>query len=199
MSFSALLTCRHVGMRPAAMIEPGPRVTVRWPTPLLPRALGVPLRLGTELRAIEGRERVEAVVVRGPGEEERIEADGGVVTGLFRPEAALLAASHPCLDPRTGGPEVDEFGRCSDPAFFAAGNLLRTVETAGWWSEGRAVADAMLRARDLPVGPARRGGGGRPGLGRAPAPRGGRTGEARPARPPASRPQARAGPARPAR
>jgi hypothetical protein len=42
---------------------------------------------------------------------------------------------------------VDAFGRCSDPAYFAAGNLLRPVETAGWsWEEGRAVARAMLQA-----------------------------------------------------
>lgn len=157
-SFSALLTCRHARMRPVAMVEPGGRITARRPSGLLPRLLGVPLLLRTELLAIEGRDRVEAVRLRGPGGERRLEADGVVVTGRFRPEAALLAAGHLRLDPRTGGPEVDEFGRCSDPAYFAAGNLLRTVETAGWcWAEGRAIAAALLRARagGLPEGPGR--------------------------------------------
>ena len=156
-SFSALLTCRQAGIRPVAMVEPGPRVTARWPAPLLPRAMGVPLLLRTDVVAVEGRERVEAVALRGPGGERRLEADGLLATGLFRPEAALLAGSHLRLDPATGGPEVDEFGRCSDHAFFAAGNLLRTVETAGWcWAEGRAVARAMLRADALPSGPGQR-------------------------------------------
>jgi NADPH-dependent 2,4-dienoyl-CoA reductase/sulfur reductase-like enzyme len=158
-AFSALLTCRHVGIRPAAMIEPGPRVVARWPAPLLPWALRVPLFTRTEIVAVEGRDRVEAVVVRGPQGERRIEADGLLVTGQFRPEAALLAASHLAIDRGTGGPEVDEYGRCTDPSFFAAGNLLRTVETAGWcWAEGRAVAGAILKVRAgaLPEGPGHR-------------------------------------------
>jgi hypothetical protein len=42
---------------------------------------------------------------------------------------------------------IDQFGRCSDPRYFAAGNLLRAAETSGWcWREGvdtarRIVAD----------------------------------------------------------
>jgi hypothetical protein len=43
-------------------------------------------------------------------------------------------------DSGSGGPVIDQFGRCSDPAYFAAGNLLRAVETAGWCHrEGRRV------------------------------------------------------------
>jgi hypothetical protein len=77
-----------------------------------------------------------------------IAADGLIVSGRFTPEATLARDSHLTVDRRTGGPAVDGFGRCSDPAFFAAGNLLRPVETAGWsWAEGvaagRAVADDL--------------------------------------------------------
>lgn len=120
--------------------------------------MGVPLLLSTDLLAIEGREHVEAVLLHGPWGERRVKTDGVILTGRFRPEAALIRASHLRWDPRAGGPEVDEYGRCSDPAFFAAGNLLRTVETAGHcWSEGRAVARAILAARAgrLPAGPGR--------------------------------------------
>lgn len=157
-AFSALLTCRQAGIRPVAMIEPGPRPLARWPAPLLPRLLGVPLLSRTEIIAILGRDQVEAVLLRSPKGERRLDADGVVVTGLFRPESALLPDSHLATDLGTGGPEVDEYGRCSDPSFFAAGNLLRPVETAGQcWSEGRAVAAAMIRARagELPKGPGR--------------------------------------------
>ena len=46
---------------------------------------------------------------------------------------------------------VDAYGRTSDPTIFAAGNLLRPVETAGWcWAEGRRVAQSVLA--DLDVG-----------------------------------------------
>lgn len=144
-AFSALLTCRHAGIRPAAMVEPGPRATARWPAALLPRALGIPLHLNTDLLTIHGEERVREVVLRGPGGHERsLAADGVIVSGRFLPEVSLLRAAGLAIDPGTLGPEVDQFGRCSDPSYFAAGNLLRPVETAGWsWHEGRRAARAI--------------------------------------------------------
>jgi hypothetical protein len=49
---------------------------------------------------------------------------------------------------------VDQYGRCSDPRFYAAGNLLHPVDTAGWcWAEGRRLAH-YIRADllgDLPA------------------------------------------------
>lgn len=146
-AFSAILTCRHAGIRPVAMIEPGRRTTARWPAAMLPRILGIPLLYQSDLVSIEGRDRVEEVVLRTPQGERRIDTDGVIVTGRFRPEATLVRLGGLAYDPATGGPEVDEFGRTSDPSIFAAGNLLRGVETAGWcWDEGRAVAGAMARA-----------------------------------------------------
>lgn len=153
-AFSALLTCRHAAIRPVAMIEDAPRVTARSPARWLPRVLGVPLWLSTELVAIEGGARTEAVILRAGGAERRVAADGVVTTGRFRPEATLVRESHLVLDGHTGGPEIDEFGRTTDPAIFAAGNVLRAVETAGWcWEEGRRVARAMAAALrgELPV------------------------------------------------
>lgn len=155
-SFSALLTCRGAGIRPLAMIEPGRRIVARAYASLLPRALLTPIRFSTDVVAIEGGTQVESVVLTHAGREERLATDGVIVTGGFRPEAALLTASHLAVDPLTRGAEVDEHARCSDPLFFAAGNLLRTVETAGWcWREGRAVAGAILRdiQGDLPSSP----------------------------------------------
>ena len=150
--FSALLTCRHAGIAPAGMVEPGPRATARWPSALFPALQGVPLWRDTQVVAIEGRDQVEAVLLDGPAGQRRVVADGLIVSGRFRPEATLLAGSHLTRDPGTGGPEVDALGRLSDPAFFAAGNLLRPVETAGrCWAEGRAVARAMARALAGPL------------------------------------------------
>lgn len=147
-SFSAILTCRHAGIRPVAMVEPGQRITARHPAQLLPRILGIPLHLNAEIAEIAGRDRVEAVEISGPSGMTRIAADGVIVTGQFRPEATLVRASELALDPRTGGPEVDEGGRCSQTGVYAAGNVLRPVETAGWcWQEGRSVA--LCIAQDL--------------------------------------------------
>lgn len=147
-AFSALLTARAAGIRPVAMIEPGSRTTARWPSALLPRFLGVDLLLGTRLIEIIGLERVEAVRVATPEGERRLACDGVLFTGEFTPAAELVRQSHLTLDEKSGGPVIDQFGRCSDPAFFAAGNLLRPVETAGWcWAEGMRVGRDV--ARDL--------------------------------------------------
>lgn len=146
-AFSAILTCRHLGMSPVAMVEPGRRAVARWPAAVLPRLLGIPVHVNTRIVEIEGRDQVRGVLLSGDGGTSRIACDGVIVTGQFRPEATLLRASHLAADAGTGGPLVDGYGRCSDPDFFAAGNLLRPVETAGvCWAEGRAVAKAILRS-----------------------------------------------------
>ena len=147
-SFSALLTCRHLGIRPLAMIEPNARVTAPRAASLFPRLTGTALMLRTELVAIRGDARVEEVVLRDhAGTTRTLATDGVIVTGQFLPEASLLAGSHIEVDPMSGGPVVDQFGRCSDPDVFTAGNLLRPVETAGWsWREGMAAARAIAKS-----------------------------------------------------
>lgn len=148
-AFSALLTCRHAGIRPLAMIEPGERITARSPAIWLARLMGVPVRLRTGITAIHGRSQVEGVTLATPLGSEEMRADGVIVTGGFRPDVALLQGSHLEVDQGSGGPAIDCWGRLSDPAYFAAGNLLRGVETAGWcWSEGRRTARAILAALD---------------------------------------------------
>ncbi len=146
-AFSALLTCRHAGITPVAMIEPATRITARSPAVWLARALGVPVLLGTSVDAIRGRTRVEGVRLNRPDGAEEMATDGVIVSGGFRPEATLLRSSHLEVDPGSGGPVIDVWGRLSDPAYFAAGNLLRGVETAGWcWAEGRRAALAIHAA-----------------------------------------------------
>ncbi len=144
-SFSALMTMRHIGIKPVAMIEANDRITARRPGELVARLVfGVPVLLNTRLLRILGKDRVEGVEIdRGNGVE-RLDCDGVVFTGGFRPENALLVNSPVAIDRGTMGPAIDQYWRCSDPAFFAAGNLLRGIETAGQcWREGRAAARAI--------------------------------------------------------
>jgi thioredoxin reductase len=146
-SLSALATCRSHDIRPVAVIEGGDRPTARFPLTLLPRLLGIPLLLRSEVKAIHGTTRVEAVTVRiaGSGAVRDIACDGVLLTGRFLPEASLIRLSHLALDQASQGPAIDQFGRCSDPAFFAAGNVLRAVETAGWsFREGRRIALCLV-------------------------------------------------------
>jgi NADPH-dependent 2,4-dienoyl-CoA reductase/sulfur reductase-like enzyme len=147
-SFSVLLTARHANIEIAAIIEEGARITARKPGDWIAHALfGVPVLKGTKLVAIRGSAKVEGVEIERNGQRESIACDGVIFTGCFTPETALLKSSHIALDLGSGGPAIDQFFRTSDPQVFAAGNLLRPVETAGMcWAEGRIAAASIAAA-----------------------------------------------------
>ncbi|PWR24753.1 FAD-dependent oxidoreductase [Zavarzinia aquatilis] len=140
-SFSALITCRQAGIRPVAMIEAGQRTTARWPAGLLPRLLGVPLLLDARITKIAGGPRVTGVEIEHAFHRRSLDCDGILFTGKFTPEASLARLGPLAVDPHSGGPIIDQFGRCSDPAYYAAGNMLHPIETAGFcWREAVATA-----------------------------------------------------------
>lgn len=147
-AFSALLTARHAGIRPVAMIEAGERITARHPADLCARALfGVPVMTATTLLEINGSSRVESIDVEHGGRRSTIACDGVIFTGHFLPESHSAKISGLTLDPGTGGPAIDHFHRCSDPVVFAAGNMLRPVEHSGIAAlEGIAAGAAIARA-----------------------------------------------------
>lgn len=148
-SLSAVLTCLTHGARPVAMIEPGPRPLVPAPLTWFPRAMGVPFHRGADLVDIHGASRVEDVTLRlREGTMQRLSCDGVLLTGRFTPESALLRQSGIGVAAGSSAPAIDPFGRTVDPHIFAAGNLLRAVETGGWaFREGRSVGRAV--AEDL--------------------------------------------------
>jgi NADPH-dependent 2,4-dienoyl-CoA reductase/sulfur reductase-like enzyme len=142
---SALSTCRRHGIRPVAMVEEAPRTVARWPLGLFPRLLRIPVHYNTGITEILGDTHVEGVRLTTGA---TLPCDGVILSGQFLPEASLIRASALAYDPASGGPVIDQFGRCSDPAFFAAGNLLRPIETAGWchsegWDIGEYIADDL--------------------------------------------------------
>lgn len=145
-SFSALLTCRHLGIRPVAMIEEGARISA-------PRAgawvskfwYGVPVMTNARLIAIEGAHHVEAVEIERYGKRERIACDGVVFTGGFRPENALYMTGP--FESENLSPKIDPAFRCTDPSYFAAGNVLGPLKASGaCWRQGREAAEAIARS-----------------------------------------------------
>lgn len=149
-SFSALLTCRNAGITPVAMLEEQAKPQVAWPIYLSARFFKVPLHLNTKVLRILGNDRVTGIEVLDElGNERRLECDGVLFTGCFTPESSLARMSHLEIDKKTGCPVVDTDGRCSDPAYYAAGNLLqRPVAVAGkCWKNGLKTAHVI--AADL--------------------------------------------------
>lgn len=146
-SFSVLLTARQAGLKVVAIAGPEDRVMSYAAAGLLARAAGIPVHLSTTVEDIEGSTRVEAVALRGPAGTRRIACDTVIFTGDFVPDCTLMGAGD--VDPATDGPLVDQYGRTNLQGVFAAGNVLRAVETSGWAAnEGARVganAAAYLR------------------------------------------------------
>ena len=150
-AMSAILTCRQAGAKPVAMVEPAEHLIARAPFRWLPKALGLPVLTSTTVLDIIGKEGrlSQLMLCDAAGQTKVIDCDGLVLTGAFRPESGLARMCGLEIDPATQGPVVDQFGRTSRLGVYAAGNLLRGIETAGHcWAEGRAIALAMLG--DLP-------------------------------------------------
>ena len=125
-SFSALSTCKKAGIQPVAMLEENQRPFIRWPIHYAAQILGVPLFLNSRIIKILGKERVHAVQITDKhGNIREMACDGVLFTGQFTPESILARMSHIELDYETGSPVVDQFGRCSDPVYYAAGNVLQ--------------------------------------------------------------------------
>ncbi len=128
-SFSALWTLLRGGMRAVAMIEPEAHCQFYWPSGLLPGLVGAPLYTGTEITSINGTQRVESVSVRrADGREQTIACDGVVFSGNFVSENFLTKDGFLAEAPGRMGPRADQYLRCSDPAYFAAGNMLHPVD-----------------------------------------------------------------------
>lgn len=144
-SFSAILTARRAGLRVAAMVGAEERVQSYAAAGWLLRVLGVPVHLGSEVVDITGTsERISAVRVRIGRNTHDIACDGVLFSAGWIPEATALASGPMVIDATTRGPLIDQAMRTSIPGVFAAGNVLRGIETSGYAAlEGRR-AGAMV-------------------------------------------------------
>ena len=153
-SLSTVLTLMHAGVRVLNMITELPRHQLYLPVFLPAKVLyadilaRAPILTNKRVTNIIGRQRVEGVEITDlhSGKTEIIECDTVVFTGNWIPENELARSG----DVETGnpslGPQVDHWFRTSRHGIFAAGNLLRGVETADWAAlEGRHAARSIAR------------------------------------------------------
>lgn len=146
-SLSALLTLAGAGVKVVKVITELPHHQIYWPYVPAKWALAdiwtrAPIVTSTRLTRIDGTKRVEAVEITLPsGQTEMVECDTVVLTCDWIPQNELARLEGIALDSGTNGPRVDACLRTSTPGVFAAGNLLRGVETADTAAlEGRYVA-----------------------------------------------------------
>jgi thioredoxin reductase len=153
-SLSVVLTLIHAGVKVLNMVTELPQHQLYLPLFLPAKILYAdilarsPIIPNTRISNIVGCQRVEGIEITNleTGKTQIIECDTVVFTGSWVPENELARRG----DVRTGkpssGPQVDSIFRTSQAGVFAAGNLLRGVETADWVAlEGRAAARSIAR------------------------------------------------------
>jgi glycerol-3-phosphate dehydrogenase len=153
-SLSVVLTLMHAGVKVLGLVTELPHHQLYLPVFLPAKILyadvlaRAPIHTNSRISNIFGRQRVEGVEVTNlnSGTAETIECDTVIFTGDWIPENELarrgdLETSKPSL-----GPQVDSLFRTSRAGVFAAGNLLRGVETGDWAAlEGRNAAQSIAR------------------------------------------------------
>ena len=143
-SYSAVMTLRHAGVKVAAMVTEHSKYqtysafhfgakTRYW----------LPLRVNTVVTAVNGIDRVESVTIRdNRGNESTVECDVVVFTGNWIADYELAQRRGITQDPGTTGPNVNQLLRTSQSNVFAAGNVLHPVTTADV-----AALDGIVAAR----------------------------------------------------
>lgn len=143
-SFSGILTLRHVGCKAVAMVTPLPRHQTYGVLKLATATLHrVPVITGVDIAEIVGRRRVEHVVLT---DGRTIECDTIVFTGCWIPDNELARTGGLTMNPTIKGPLVDKKFRTSRDGVFAIGNLVHQVAAADRCAlDGKAVAAEVLR------------------------------------------------------
>ena len=153
-SLSVVTTLLHANVKVVGMVTELPRHQLYLPI-FLPAKIfyadilvRTPILTNKRVTNILGGSRVEGIEVTDleSGKTEVIACDTVVFTGDWIPENELARrGAVETLKPSLG-PQVDAEFRTSQAGVFAAGNLLRGVETADWAAlEGRRAARSMAR------------------------------------------------------
>ena len=153
-SLSVVTTLLHAGVRVLNMVTELPHHQLYLPVFLPAKFLYADLLARTSILThkcvtnIYGRQRVEGIEITDldSGKTEVIECDTVVFTGEWIPENELARRAHVSTRQPALGPQVDARFRTSQVGIFAAGNLLRGVETADRAAlEGRSAARSIAR------------------------------------------------------
>ena len=132
-AFSALWTARHGGLRVNHLIDEGDTIRSFALAPWIARLFGTNVILGARIEnIIADKDRVIAIGCRTAEGAVELPCDGVVFTAGWIPEITALRESGIDIDPLSTGPVIDQAMRTSVAGVFAAGNMLRPVESSGW-------------------------------------------------------------------
>lgn len=150
-SLSALMTLNHAGVEGVMMTTEEQSHQIEFPYIVMKWAVAdiltrTPILSNTRISNIFGRKRVEGIeLTHSNGQTQQVECDTVIFTGNWIPENEMARLGGLSIDPVTRGPRINTEFQSSVSGVFAAGNLLRGVETADHCAiegmkAGRAIA-----------------------------------------------------------
>ncbi|HNF94213.1 MAG TPA: NAD(P)/FAD-dependent oxidoreductase, partial [Anaerolineales bacterium] len=149
-SLSALMSLMGAGIKCEMLVTEENSHQIEFPYVVMKWALAdiiskTPIITNTQISNIFGQKRVEAVeLTHKDGSKRVVECDTVIFTGNWIPEHELARLGGLEINPRTKGPVIDKNFRSSVEGVFAAGNLLRGVETAD-----RCALEGQRAAREI--------------------------------------------------
>jgi glycerol-3-phosphate dehydrogenase len=155
-SLSALMTLQHADVKCLMMITEESKHQIEFPYVVMKWAVAdiltrTPIITNTRITNIFGQKRVEGIeLTSANGQINIVECDTLIFTGNWIPENEMARLGGLAIDPITRGPKIDAEFHSSVSGVFAAGNLLRGVETADHCAiegikAGRAIAKYLRK------------------------------------------------------
>ena len=155
-SLSALMTLQHADVKCLMMITEESKHQIEFPYVVMKWAVAdilirTPILTNTRITNIFGQKRVEGIELTSVnGQINIVECDTLIFTGNWIPENEMARLGGLAIDPITRGPKIDAEFHSSIQGIFAAGNLLRGVETADHCAiegikAGRAIAKYLRK------------------------------------------------------
>jgi glycerol-3-phosphate dehydrogenase len=149
-SLSALMTLMHANVKCAMMVTEADRHQIEFPYIAMKWAITdiitrTPIVTKAKVTEILGKKRVEGIeLTHQSGQVEVVECDTVIFTGNWIPEHELARLGGLEINPATRGPAITSDFHSSVKGVFAAGNLLRGVETADHCAlEGKRAAGSI--------------------------------------------------------
>jgi len=142
-SFSALMTAKHLGVEIVAFIEEKEHIDTFSPIKfLVDKALGVPVLTSAKIDKIYGENKyVKGVTITQNKEQKNIECDGVIFSGLFTPESAIAQQCLEHFNYTNNSLELTQNFQSLNGNIFIAGNAVRGALSAyKCYFEGQKVA-----------------------------------------------------------
>ena len=145
-SFSALMSAKHAGIKIEAIIEEKEEIDSFCPIKYLTRwFLNVPVITGAKLQQINGEDKkVTGVTILKDGKEQNIGCDGVIFSGKFTPESSIMQKYFNDFNLTNSSLDISQNFQTKQANFFVAGNALRGALAAfKCYFEGKKVAKSI--------------------------------------------------------